>query len=153
MAKTIYEVLSKEHAEAKELLDQLASSSANDTRMRRVKGAQVAIELISHNEAESQALYQRLMDFEEMRDHVEEHQDEHEEANKELSSFLDMDVKDAGWLEKLKEIKQAIEHHIEDEEGKLFPEAQKHLDKAEAEELAERFDEEKFLRKELLKAA
>lgn len=153
MAKTIYEVLSEEHEEARKILEELAGTSENEGGKRRKLGSQVATALISHNEAESQTLYQRLLDFDELREQVEAHQDEHEEANEELRLLLDMDVEDSDWLDKLKEIKQAVEQHIEDEEEVLFPEAKRHLEVSEAEELAERFNEEQSRRKEGLKAA
>ncbi|MGH8162311.1 MAG: hemerythrin domain-containing protein [Gammaproteobacteria bacterium] len=153
MADTIYDVLKKEHDEAKEILEKLVATSTDDAKTRRDVGGKLIAELISHHEAESQTLYQRLMDFEDLRDHVEEHQDEHEEANKELRALLDVDVEEAAWLERLKEIKEAVEHHIEDEEERLFPEAREHLDESEAEELAGQFEEEQTRRKELLKVA
>ena len=154
MENDIYEILMEEHREAKSLLEKLASSSARqDAGMRREKGRKLAIELISHHESESATLYDRLMEFDGMRDHVEEHQSEHEEANEELRSLLEIDVEDSDWLEKLKKIKKAVEHHIEDEENELFPEAQKHLGPDEAQALGKKFKQEQERRKEKIQKA
>ncbi|MGH8428315.1 MAG: hemerythrin domain-containing protein [Gammaproteobacteria bacterium] len=154
MDKDIYEVLMEEHKEAKSLLEKLASSTAQqDAEMRREKGRKLALELITHDEAESATLYDRLMEFDDMRDHVAEHQSEHEEANDELRSLLDIDVEDSEWLDKLKEIKKAVEHHVEDEENKLFPEAKKHLSEDEAKKMARKFKQEQDRRKEQMQAA
>ena len=154
MDKNIYEVLMEEHKEAKSLLEKLASSTAQqDAEMRREKGPELAIELITHHEAESATLYDRLMEFDDMRSHVAEHQSEHDEANDELRSLLDIDVEDSDWLDKLKEIKKAVEHHVEDEENKLFPEAKKHLNEDEAKKMAGKFKQEQERRKEQMQAA
>jgi hypothetical protein len=154
MAREIYDILKEQHDEARKLLDQLAASSAdaNGVKLRREEGTKVAIELITHHEAESRTLYQRLMDFNDIRDHVEEHQGEHEEANAALKELLDTDLEDETWLEQLKEIKGDVEHHIEDEEESLFPEARERLDQAEAEEIGEKFIEVQDERKQKLKA-
>ncbi|MDN5864252.1 MAG: hemerythrin domain-containing protein [Gammaproteobacteria bacterium] len=153
MAETIYRILRREHDEARETLRQLADSTTEDAQMRRDKATDMAIDLISHNEAEAQILYQRLMKFEDLREDVEEHLAEHEEANEELRALLDMDAADEQWIESLKELKRAIEQHIEYEEEDLFFEAKYYIEEEEAEKLAVRYEAEQSRRRGLLTAA
>ena len=44
------------------------------------------------------------------------------------------------WLEVFGEFRHAVEHHVKDEENRIFEKARKVLDDDEAEQLAERMD-------------
>ncbi|HET6725008.1 MAG TPA: hemerythrin domain-containing protein [Gammaproteobacteria bacterium] len=153
MAKDIYDVLKKVHSEAREILDKLVSSDESDTGMRREKGHKVAIEVIAHHEAESKCFYKRLEKFDEVSDKIAEHQEEHEEANEQLREWMKLEPTDSEWMTKLKNIKQELEHHIEDEENVLFPQAQELLSEEQAEKIAEEFQREMHDREEHLEAA
>ncbi|MGH8273282.1 MAG: hemerythrin domain-containing protein [Gammaproteobacteria bacterium] len=152
----IYEVLTRQHGEAKEMLDSLSrtsAESAEDVRKRQTTSHRLVAELISHNEAESLTLYKRLLEFEDIRNRVEEHRREHETVDTELQGLLNVNVEDDAWLEKLLEIKKAVERHIEDEENRLFPEARKLLDRGEAKAFVGKYTYLQDLRKNLMQPA
>lgn len=153
MFESIYEILTGEHDEARQILERLAESSPADTEMRREQGAGVAIDLISHNEAESRILYARLLEFDALHDEVNVLLLEMEELNEKLRVLLGMDVEDGEWLVQLLEIKEDVECHIRDEETRLFPKAKRYLDQAESEELADWFIPEQFRRRGIVSAA
>ncbi|HET7587138.1 MAG TPA: hemerythrin domain-containing protein [Gammaproteobacteria bacterium] len=153
MAKDIYEVLKKVHSEAREILDKLVDSDESDEKMRREKGHLVAIEVIAHHEAESKCFYKRLEKYDGIKNHIREHQQEHEQANEMLREWMQIEPTDAQWLPMLKDIKKELEHHIEDEENELFPQAQELLSEDQAEKIAEEFQHEMHDREEHLKAA
>lgn len=152
MANTIFEILKHQHDDAKEALEKLASLSEEYVAVRRENEIHAAIELISHGDAESRVLYRRLMDFAELRDHVEAHHDEHEKTNARLAALFHMDVTGPRWRADVEEVKETIERHVENEEKTLFPLARQHLDEQEARLLGERFEKEQSRRKEELRA-
>ncbi|MGH8160703.1 MAG: hemerythrin domain-containing protein [Gammaproteobacteria bacterium] len=152
----IYDVLTRQHGEVKEMLESLSRSSAEsaeDARKRQTMSRRLAAELVSHNRAESQTLYKRLLEFEDIRDQVEEHRREHDAVNTQLQGLLNVNVEDDAWPEKLLEIKNAVERHIEDEENRLFPEARKRLDHREAKEFVGKYTYLQDLRKNLMQPA
>lgn len=153
MAEKICDVLHRQHEDAKETLDKLSSLSPEYVAVRRDKEITAAIDLISHFEAESQVLYQRLMEVADLRDVIGDHQRVDDDTNEKLRALLYMNVKESDSLEHVKNIREAVGHHIEDEETHLFPRIRNYFDAAEAEKLAERFLEAQQRRKELLRVA
>ncbi|HET7371034.1 MAG TPA: hemerythrin domain-containing protein [Gammaproteobacteria bacterium] len=153
MAKDIYEVLHKEHKEARKILDKLTSTDEEDVKKRREKCHTVAIELITHHEAESKCFYKRLEQYDELKGHIAEHQQEHEEANAELKQWMQVDPSSPEWMNMLQKIKKAVDHHIEDEENELFPRVKELLSEDQAKEIADEFQAEQDSRKEHMKAA
>lgn len=133
-----------------ELFGRLASAQMPE---RRKFALRLAVELISHNEAESRTLYKRLRRFEHLRGDVERHQREHERTNARLMSLVDGSGDDAEWLQKFTEARAGVEEHVADEEGRLFPRAKKLLDTREAKVLAEQFTYLQDLRKNLMQPA
>ncbi|HET6654861.1 MAG TPA: hemerythrin domain-containing protein, partial [Gammaproteobacteria bacterium] len=124
-----------------------------DVKKRHKKGHMVAIELITHHEAESKCFYKRLEKFDQLRSHIAEHQQEHEEANEELKQWMKIDPGEPEWETMLQKIKKAIDHHIEDEENVLFPKVKELLSEDEAKQIADEFQQEQDSRKEHMKAA
>ncbi|MDN5864824.1 MAG: hemerythrin domain-containing protein [Gammaproteobacteria bacterium] len=156
MSRDIYELLTRQHNETKKSFDRLFGALENhpeDARERRETGRKLVVGLITHNDAESQILYARLMKFEHLRGQVEEHRHEHEEANAKLMTLLESNAEDPEWLGKFREIRAAVEKHIEDEEANLFPQAKKVLGGRESRMLAEEFTYLQDLRRNLMQPA
>jgi hemerythrin-like domain-containing protein len=65
---------------------------------------------------------------------------EHMEAEAMLRSLQAMDKVDASWKETAWKFKEAIEHHIQDEEGRLFTVAKQLFTQTEAVAMAETFE-------------
>lgn len=139
----IFDTLIKEHREAADLLEKLEQTDSEDHEARQSLLRELSTALVSHNEAESRTLYESLTRFNEMTDSVREHQQEHDEVNSMLAKLVQMDTDDEQWPSKLKTIHENVEHHVDDEENELFPQARKLLDKEEVNDLQDRFEQEK----------
>lgn len=150
MRETIYQVLHVDHDEIREILEQLACSSGDDALMRFDKQFDLEIELLSHQEAELHILDRRLMDFDALSEGLDTHKREHKAIKEKLSALLALDVTDFQWINRLDELKELVDRHIDSEENQWFPEVSHYLGTAETVDLAKSFKVEKSLRRGLL---
>ncbi|WP_414469098.1 hemerythrin domain-containing protein [Methanobacterium sp. ACI-7] len=74
---------------------------------------------------------------------VEHGIEEHNEAKGLIKELDKPHVNSKEFMPKLKELKNAVEHHIQEEENKLFPKNQKTLEEDEEEQIATQIEEEK----------
>jgi len=74
---------------------------------------------------------------------VETALDEHDEVKELLEELDGADKEDESWSERLAELQDSVEHHVEEEETQLFPAAQRVLKKEKAEEIASAIEKEK----------
>lgn len=139
----VFELLEKDHEKVKGLLAKLAATSDGAAKSREGLFKELATELALHSKAEEMIVYPRLKEFDELRDMVMEGIDEHQEAEQLLGELADLAKDDPQWGGKLKELTQALEHHVKEEEDELFPEARDLIDANELVELGVSVEQEK----------
>ncbi len=125
------------------VLSQLSELSSEGTSNREQKYKSMKENLIPHMIGEEQALYPRLMESG-MKDMALEAIEEHN-AVKTLLSQLDgaSTSEEDVWVAKLKVIEENVEHHIGEEEEKIFPEMQKQMSSDELSNLGTRYEQAK----------
>ncbi|MGZ7136375.1 MAG: hemerythrin domain-containing protein, partial [Methanobacterium sp.] len=74
---------------------------------------------------------------------VEHGIEEHEEAKSLIKELDRLGENDGQFMPKLKELKDAVEHHVDEEENKLFPKSKDTLSDDEEKNITERIEEEK----------
>jgi iron-sulfur cluster repair protein YtfE (RIC family) len=84
---------------------------------------------------------------------VQEAQREHAQVKKILGQMESLEPSDDDWEMKLKELEQDVNHHVQEEEGEIFPEARKDLSDAQLSELGEQMSARKQQLEKNLKAA
>jgi hemerythrin-like domain-containing protein len=128
----IYEALKKDHEGVKALLNRLVSlnESQNEEKSRLL--SQIRDELIPHSRAEEAVFYNSLRLLDETKSLAMHGYREHMEAESLLRSLQAEDLVNADWKETALKLKQALEHHIEEEEGEIFSAAQRLLTDEEA---------------------
>ena len=137
-----FETLKKDHKEVASLLDKLAAKSQRGSSRESLFN-KLKTELEIHSLIEERCLYPALADVDETSALVEESIEEHDTV-KELLGKLDTLSKDTDeWSETLKELKSNVEHHVREEESKLFPTAARVLSEEELEELEEEIEAER----------
>lgn len=133
-------ILKEDHKKAKRLLTKLAATTERGlaTRMRLLE--QVQEELDAHMAIEEEIFYPAFRKAAEERDdrimYLEAH-DEHTVAINELSSLRLLDPGSELFAAKAKVLKELVEHHIEEEEGEMFPKARELMARNELVELGE----------------
>ena len=136
MPKMIYEVLEREHRMVADLL-QRAQRAGADERVDLL--AQISQELLAHSEAESETIYAALRDHDETRDLVEDAESEHQQIAVLLDQIDHAEGGDGAIQTRIQELIEAVEQHVQEEEGDIFARARSVLDEDQARDLAERF--------------
>jgi len=145
------EMLMKDHREAVGLIDDLENSDveqletadeettvvqSKEDLFRRLKNA-----LTVHTQLEEQIFYPALANFDETSEIVERSYEEHQEVNELLSDLTGSSPTAEEWIELIGELRENLEHHIEEEEGELFPQAEELLGEERLEELGRQMEE------------
>jgi len=88
-----------------------------------------------HERMEEEVLYPALKAHPKAKEIVLEGYEEHHVADLILAEIAETDPSDERWAAKFKVLKESLEHHIEEEEGDMFPKARGIFDSDELEEL------------------
>jgi len=102
---------------------------------------QIRDELIPHSRAEERVFYNALRSIDMSHDLAMHGYREHVEAETLLRSLQAMEVVNADWTNTAKKLKDSIEHHVREEEGKFFDAAKQLFIDEEAQAMAEAFEQ------------
>lgn len=138
----IYDALKKDHEKVKGLLDELIALTEGDPRRNQLIKS-IRDELIPHARAEESILYNSLRSIDATKDLVREGFQEHVEAEALLRTLQMKDKIDADWRTTAGKLKEALAHHIREEETAVFAAAQEYLTEREAEMMGEAFEKMK----------
>lgn len=118
----IFEALKDDHRKTEQLLQELSNAMDADTRAALC--AQLTKEVEIHTEIEERILYPLLQEYEETRNIVADGLIEHTSAKEHLRSVaVRMEVGSQDWAGELEVVRAVLQHHVQDEEEKLFPAA------------------------------
>lgn len=138
----IFERIKEDHDRARELIAQIEATTDRAAKKRDELFAKFKIDLWSHNKVEEATFYAKLQakgDDEE----AYEAKNEHHMVNSVLEELDSMPKDNPQWAQKFKAMSEALDHHMEEEEGEFFDLGRKEFTKEEAEELGNRFDARK----------
>lgn len=133
--ETIYDVLKEEHEQMSDLLRQALQDGS------RVSFFKVKLKADPHMMGEEKIFYPVLEKVEELRELMSQAHKEHNEAKTLIFEIEGMEERDEEWTPKLRELKQSVDHHIEEEESKVFETARNILSQKEAEDMAQQYIE------------
>ncbi|AQS95023.1 hemerythrin [Polaribacter sp. BM10] len=127
----IYEEIRIDHDKQRELLDKLVDTSG-DTNLRDQLFKELKEELEVHANAEERHFYKPLITSDMMQEKARHGIAEHHEIDELIEKLEETDYDSSAWLKTAKDLKEKVEHHLEDEEhqffqlsGKVFSEKQK----------------------------
>jgi hemerythrin-like domain-containing protein len=120
------ELLMQDHKEAASMMDQLETADKGD-RSARTVFLQLKEALTLHTQAEEQVFYPALKNHEETKDMIPESLEEHQEVDQILAEMSSLSPGDDDFMDKLTELRDAVEHHVEEEENEMFPKAEQIL--------------------------
>lgn len=134
----IYSYLKKDHRKVRDLMEQVLA--ARSTSHKKTLMKEITEELILHAKTEQATFYAALENEEETEEKIEDAEDDHKEIKHFLAKLSSMPVENSKWMELFGEFKHAVEHHVKDEEYRIFEKARRILSNDEAEQLAEEMD-------------
>ena len=126
-------LLKQEHKEAKDTFKTLLNQEKIDHAITE----ELCHKLLLHMEMEEKYLYPTMEEFKATEDLSEEAELEHTEAKKFITALLNGKLDEMEYKVKLEMLQLGVEHHIEEEENKLFPIAKTKLSDAQVKEISE----------------
>jgi hemerythrin superfamily protein len=140
----LFQLIRHDHQKAKRLFERLAET-AGGTQSRPRLFAELKHELELHAEVEEKYFYPALHGHDEAKDLIQEALEEHGDVKEALVALDHGDNESDGWADRLEELREDVEHHVEEEENKIFPLAQKLLDPRQLDSIADEIDRAKAL--------
>jgi hemerythrin-like domain-containing protein len=137
VAADIFELLSRDHGNVRALLDEI--EGAEDERQRQGLFAQLVNEVEAHSQAEDDVFYTSLEGVSDLADKIDEARQEHDQVESMLEELDGMPVSGDDWLDKVREIRLLIEHHVQEEEQHIYPLARQALAGDEPRRLGQEF--------------
>ena len=120
------DLLTEDHAKVKALFEQYEALSDRSRASKKKVADQICVELTKHALAEEEIFYPAVRAAsKESSDLVDEARVEHASAKELITQILDMAPGDDLYDAKVKVLSEQILHHVEEEEGEMFPNARK----------------------------
>jgi len=136
-------LLKAQHAEVKGLFEAYEKANAGDEKQDLFE--KIADALAAHCTIEEKIFYPSVY-VGDLKDQLEEAVEEHLGAKRLIADLLAMEPEDEQFDAKMVVLQEAIEHHVEEEEGELFPKVESQFS---SQELAAMGDEMKTMFEEL----
>jgi len=136
----IYEAIRNDHDIQRNLLDKLVDTSG-DTKTRSDLFKELRKELTLHANAEERHFYKPLIPTDMMQDHARHGIAEHHEIDELIEALENTEMDSSAWLKVAKDLKEKVEHHLEDEEHTFFQLSGKVFDNNQKKELATKYND------------
>ena len=136
------ELLKNDHQEASSLMEQIELADKGD-RSAKELFTQLKQALTLHTQVEEQVFYPALKSFEETKDMVPEALEEHQEVDDLLAEMAALSPGNDEFMDKFTELRDAVEHHVEEEENEMFPKAEKALGESRLQEMGRQMQQMK----------
>lgn len=135
-------LLTEDHREVEALFQQFEGEA--DPVRRRDVGDSILSELTVHAEAEETYFYPEVRNAtpgaEEL---TEESLKEHQQVKDVIAQIEAMQPEDSGYVPAVQRLKQLVQHHVQEEEGELFPKVSAALGEDRLDEIGTKIDEMK----------
>ena len=147
------ELLKEDHQRVQELFDQVKDTENEKSHKQTFK--KIKAELETHTHIEEKVLYPALKKREEFKDLVLEAIEEHLQVKTLLRDISRLADGNERFDAKLKVLIDNVEHHVDEEEGELFPKVEGQLSDEELEEIGVELEAAKkeYAKKSRAKAA
>ena len=124
MDNDVIDLLSEDHRKVEELFEDYESSKDESDDDRKAElVAMIALELTMHATVEEEIFYPAAREAleEEDSDMLDEAEVEHSTVKMLLADLADMQPSDALYDAKVKVLSEYVKHHVQEEEGEIFP--------------------------------
>jgi hypothetical protein len=143
----ILQELKQDHQEVMKLFEKLSKKKNGQTDS---VFEQLRVALMAHSKAEEKVFYKKIESDKEAHEMVLEGYEEHHVADLLLKELATKKIDGERWHAKLMVLQEAVEHHVQEEEGEIFAAAERALPAEERNKLGEKFtaEKEKIMTKE-----
>ena len=135
------DLLKSQHREVEDLFEQYEKAGEEELDTKELLFVQIADALSAHASIEERFFYPSVK-AEDTEEILHESLEEHLSAKRLIADLLDMKVGEEEFDAKMKVLKEQVEHHVEEEEGELFPKVRKLMDASSLESLGAIMEQE-----------
>lgn len=125
MATSILDLLKRDHEQVARLLTEIEAAASDEQRDQMFAQLVGAIEV--HAQAEEDVFYATLDADDKLEASLDDARQEHDEIDQLLEEMDEIGGAGEEWLDKLGELRQRIQHHVDEEEGAIFERAREVL--------------------------
>jgi hemerythrin superfamily protein len=147
----IFELIKADHRKVEELFSQIEKSNSSKQLDQYFK--QLYKELNVHAQVEELTFYPSMRNHEDTEKLVDEAEEEHTEVKVILEQMKSMDSTSAEFKEKISQLKDAVQHHVQEEENEVFPQVRQSMNEEELKQLVTEFQEVKTTLQDQMSAA
>jgi len=140
-SQDILELILADHREVENLFSKLEKAKNPEQLYSLFNQLYKAVNL--HARAEELVFYPSLREFEDTDDIIEEAEAEHEEAAAMLEEMKALNPDSEEFPERIAELKEALMHHLHEEESEVFEIIRESMDEQELSELGQEFQQAK----------
>ncbi|HEY7668727.1 MAG TPA: hemerythrin domain-containing protein [Actinomycetota bacterium] len=131
-------LLKDDHDTVKGILEKLDATTERGVKTREELFTRIKRELEVHEAIEEEVFYPALKEHPKAKELVLEAYEEHNVVDMVMAEIETVPFEDETWGAKFTVMKENLEHHIEEEEGEMFPQARQVFERQELVELGER---------------
>ena len=131
-------VLEQDHQKVKGLFQELGRAS--DQNKRKELFDKIDTELEIHAHIEETVFYPAIEQHGELSEMVAEALEEHQEAKALLEELEEMGSENHEFGSTVQELMEGVEHHVQEEEGEMFPKVREVFDEDELEQLGQELE-------------
>lgn len=125
MTTSILDLLKRDHEKVTRLLTEIEAVDSDEQRDQLF--AQLVGEIEVHAQAEEDVFYATLDADDKLEATLDDARQEHDEVDQLLEEMDEIGSAGVEWLDKLRELRQRIQHHVDQEEGAIFERAREVL--------------------------
>ncbi|MBC3846882.1 hemerythrin domain-containing protein [Winogradskyella echinorum] len=136
----IYEAIRNDHDIQRDLLKKLVETSGDSDKRNEIF-YKLKKELDLHANAEERHFYKPLIPTDMMQEHARHGIAEHHEIDELIEQLEKTEMDSSAWLKIAKNLKEKVEHHLEDEERTFFQLSGKVLTEKQKNELGVKYND------------
>lgn len=137
---SIYQCIKQDHDDLRDLLNDLNNLADTDAELRHDLINDIRDHLIPHSRAEESVFYNSIRAVESGNEPIMHSFQEHMEAETLLRTLQIKDKIDADWKRTAEKLQKALEHHMQEEETRVFELARNLFSDEESEKMASAFE-------------
>jgi hemerythrin superfamily protein len=116
------QLIRRDHKKVESLFNKVEQSKKPDAKKRVCE--QALMELDVHSKLEEEIFYPAVRKHVGDEEMVEEAKQEHQQVKEMMRELRKMNIEDEEFEEKFSELVEAVQHHVEEEEGEMLPKAE-----------------------------
>ena len=144
-AMTVSNILKKDHRIVSGMIMTLEMTPRFNGMVRRSLFNQIRQQLLVHTQAEEEIFYPavRNLNFGYVDQYVNESYREHQNIKDLLNQMMNIDPMRDEFDGKIADLRRTIQHHVEEEEGRILPMVERHMSRDQLEQLGQRIHNKK----------